>query len=82
MKKLPSYASPNVYRLKWNGHPQPIGSNSFESVKMYIQHSLRMGGCYLWQFEIFDNYGQLKTNLINDKNPDLTLTTNYYKLFN
>ena len=70
-----------IYRLNWNVHPQPIGSNSFESVKAYINHSLRLGGTFLWQFEIYDQFGQLKTNIINEKNIDPTLSKNYFKLF-
>lgn len=71
-----------IYRLNWNGHPQPIGSNSFESVKAYINHSIRIGSAKLWQFEIYDQFGQLKTNIINEKDTDPTLSKNYFKLFN
>jgi|VirMetMinimDraft_7_1064189.scaffolds.fasta_scaffold221419_1 hypothetical protein len=71
----------NRYTLKWNGKVQPIGANSFHSVKMYIESSLRQGGCNLWQFEIFTQWGQLKTNIVNDKNADPTLLTNYFKLY-
>lgn len=72
----------NKYKLLWNGHPQPIGANNYESVKTYILNSLAQGGCYLWQFEIFDKWGQLKTNIIEDKDADPTLTKNYFKIFN
>lgn len=71
----------NTYKVYWNGHRQPIGSNTYESAKMYIQHCLRLGGCHLWEFEIFDNWGQLKTNIITDQNADPTLTKNYFKLY-
>jgi hypothetical protein len=70
-----------IYRVTWNGHPQPIGNvNSFDSVKAYINHSLRYG-TDLWRFEIFDQFGQLKTNIINEPAADPTLIKNYFKVY-
>lgn len=73
--------SNNIYRVNWNGHPQPLGSNDFHSAKMYILHSLAQGGCTIGQFQIFDNWGELKTNIIYDKNADPLLTINYKRIF-
>lgn len=71
----------NVYRVNWRGIPQPLGSNSFHSAKMYILNSLSQGGCTLSQFDIYDNWGKLKTKIIHQKDVDPTLTENYEKLF-
>lgn len=69
------------YRLNWRGNPQPLGSNTFDSVKAYIEHSIRIGAAKLWEFEIFDQYGQLKTNIVNQKNPDLSNKSSYFKIY-
>ena len=71
----------NIYRVNWNGYAQPLGSNSYHSAKMYILNSLQHGGCTIGQFELLDNWGILKTNIIYDKNVDPTLTVNYKKVF-
>jgi len=71
----------NIYKVKWNGHPQPLGSNSYDSARIYVLNSLQQGGCTIGQFEIMDNWGILKTNIIYDKTADPTLTVNYQKLF-
>jgi len=68
------------YRVYWNGKLQPTNGISYESAKQYIKSSLSAGNCFLWQFEIFDNYGQLKTNIITDEKADPTLLTSYFKL--
>jgi len=75
------YTGNNVYRVKWNGHPQPLGSNSYESAKSYIKHSLAHGGCHINQFELYDNHGQLRTDIINDDFADPTLSKNYLKIY-
>lgn len=81
MTQQKGYTGNNVYRVYWNGHRQPLGSNTYESAKAYIKHCLKHGNCYLWQFEIFDNWGQLRTNIINDDFADPTLSKNYFKIY-
>lgn len=68
------------YRVVWNGHNQPLGSDSWHSVKMYILFSLRLGNCYLSQFRIYDKYGEIKTELVHSKECDPTLLTSYLKI--
>ena len=82
-KNVTPLAGPNIYRLTWQGHPQPLGSNTLHSVKMYIESSVRQG-CKLSDFKIFDKWGELKLSVINDREPDAKerTTTDYKKIFN
>jgi hypothetical protein len=83
-KKKQTTAEPienRIYRVKWNGTPQPLNSNSWQSVVNYITRCLSIGNCYLWQFEIFDQYGQLNTNIVTDPNADPTHISNYFQTF-
>lgn len=80
-KKTVEPVENRTYRVKWNGCPQPIGSNTWQAVVNYINRCLSIGNCYLWQFEIFDQYGQLKTNIITDPNADPTHISSYFETF-
>lgn len=72
-------AGPNVYRLTWQGYPQPLASNTLHSVKMHIEHSMRICDCKLSDFQIFDKWGELKLSVIDSDSPENT--ANYKKLF-
>jgi hypothetical protein len=72
----------NRYIVKWNNKLQPIGGITFDCAKKYILSCVNSGTAKLFEFEIFDNYGQLKTNIVTDDKADPTLITSYFKVFN